>query len=82
MARLILDGTLRQLAGGDSIVEIDATGTSLSISLDNGITWQPVSTIDGSEKFDLTKYVSGTYGYLLRLGLRGEPESAVVRKLS
>ena len=65
-----------------SIVEIDATGTSLSISLDNGITWQPVSTIDGSEKFDLTKYVSGTYGYLLRLGLRGEPESAVVRKLS
>jgi molybdopterin converting factor small subunit len=24
LARLILDGTLRQLAGGDSIVEIDA----------------------------------------------------------
>ena len=24
MARLILDGTLRQLAGGDSVIEVDA----------------------------------------------------------
>ena len=65
-----------------SIVEIDATGASLSISLDNGITWQPVSTTDGSENFDLTKHVAGTYGYLLRLDLQGEPETAVVRELS
>jgi hypothetical protein len=73
---------VRKIYAATPFVEIDATGASLSISLDNGISWQPVSTTNGSKAFDLTKYVASTYGYLLRVDLRGVPESAVVRKLS
>ena len=62
-----------------SIIEIDADGTGLAVSLDNGITWQPISPTGGSGSFDLTKHVAGTYGYLLRLDLRAEAE---VRQLA
>lgn len=62
-----------------SVVEFDGTGTRLSVSLDNGITWLP---IHASGRLDLTKLVAGTYGYLLRLDLRGAPEAAVVRRLA
>jgi hypothetical protein len=56
-----------------SIVKLDAVGTALSISLDNGLTW----TVPASP--DLTPLVSGRYGYLLKLTLKGE--GAVVRSL-
>jgi hypothetical protein len=65
-----------------SVVELDAQGTDLSLSLDHGVTWQPVAPTSGAGVFDLTKHVAGTYGYLLRLGLHGTPQSAVVRKLA
>ncbi len=65
-----------------SAVEIDATGASLAVSLDNGITWKPVVTVDGPERLDLTERVAGTYGYLLRVDLEGVPGSAEVRKLA
>ena len=64
-----------------SVVEIDATDASLSVSLDNGFTWQPVASVDAREQFDLTELVAGTYGYLLRIELKGVPGSAEVRKL-
>ncbi len=61
-----------------SIVEIDAQGASLAVSLDNGLTWQD---LDATATVDLTRQVSGTYGYLLRITLRGRPDEAVVRRL-
>lgn len=63
-----------------SVVEIDATGATLSISLDNGISWKNVNPNQGA--IGLTAYVSGTYGYLLKITLRGEPNKAIVRSLT
>ena len=56
-----------------SVVKLDATGVTTSVSVDNGLTWvTPASP-------DLTPLVSGRYGYLLKLDLKGE--NAVVRSL-
>lgn len=64
-----------------SVVEIDATGATLSISLDNGISWKALKADSGPALVDLTPYVSGTYGYLLKIALEGRPGEAVVRSL-
>lgn len=63
-----------------SVVEIDATGASLSISLDGGISWQPIPAGPVAGKFDLTGRVAGRYGYLLRVDLEGQ-DTARVRRL-
>jgi hypothetical protein len=56
-----------------SVVKVDGTGVTLSVSLDNGQSWvTPRSP-------DLTPLASGRYGYLLKLSLKGE--GAVVRSL-
>ncbi len=60
-----------------SVVEVDASGATFSISLDNGITWQPVT----GSAMDLTRQVAGQYGYLFRVALQGTPGSAVLRSL-
>jgi hypothetical protein len=62
-----------------SIVKVDTAGTELSISVDNGITWSELAR--GRDEHDLTSYVSGRYGYLLKLSLAGEPNEAIVRRL-
>jgi hypothetical protein len=62
-----------------SVVQLNAVGARLAISLDNGITWKDVGA--AGKTLDLTPYVSGTYGYLLKITLRGEPGKAVVRSL-
>jgi len=64
-----------------SIVQIDAEGTSLAISLDNGLTWIDLATVSKPTRLDLTKHVSGTYGYLLKITLRDRPGEAIVRSL-
>jgi len=64
-----------------SVVEIDAAGASLSISLDNGLTWSDVSVASWPATVDLTPQVSGTYGYLLKIALTGRPGEAAVRRL-
>jgi len=58
-----------------SVVKLDATGVSASISLDNGLTWKEPADLD------LTPHVSGTYGYLLKLSFKGDPGQAVLRSL-
>ena len=65
-----------------SVVEMDAEGVELSVSLDHGSTWQAVETAQGRNAYDLTRHVAGTYGYLLRVGLRGNPQEALVRNLA
>jgi len=62
-----------------SVVKLDASSASASLSLDNGLTWQKLDTAGG--RMDLTLHVSGRYGYLLKIELRGDPERAVVRSL-
>lgn len=65
-----------------SVVELDADGTSLALSLDNGLSWRDLEVGSWPAVLDLTRHVSGTYGYLLKITLRGRPNEAVVRSLA
>ena len=58
---------------GASVVRMEGERVGVSLSTDNGITWQPVSLSEGTA--DLTRFISGRYGYLLKLHL--EPRSLV-----
>jgi hypothetical protein len=62
-----------------SMVRIEGEGVDLSASLDGGLTWKPVALRDGSA--DLTRLVARTYGYLLRIALRGEAGKPLLRSL-
>jgi len=64
-----------------SVVAVDAHGALLSISLDNGLTWQQLPADSWPATLALTPHVSGTYGYLLKITLRGRPNEALVRSL-
>lgn len=64
-----------------SVVEIDAEGATVEISLDNAATWEPQKVTKWPARIDLTGRVAGTYGYLLKVVLKGQPEKAVLRKL-
>ena len=59
-----------------SVVTLDADGVSLSVSLDNGLTWADVA--EDPDNADLTGLVSGRYGYLLRLDMA---DDAIVRSM-
>ena len=61
------------------MVEIDGRGCSLSVSTDNGLNWADVSARDG--RADLTKQIGITYGYLLKIALKGRPGEAFVKSL-
>lgn len=65
-----------------SVVRIDGQAVSLAVSLDNGLTWKDLGTPSSPAVVDLTRQVSGTYGYLLKIFLRGQPGKAVVRSMS
>lgn len=69
-----------------SVVALEAEGdVTASLSLDNGHSWRelkdPVRKESGRLTFDLTRHVSGTYGYLLKIALKGKPEKTMVRSL-
>jgi len=69
-----------------SVVELDGSGLALSISLDGGLSWQPVvvedEAVEGeSAAVDLTSHVSGHYGYLFKIQLTGKPGESVLRSL-
>ena len=65
-----------------SLVELDASGAGLALSVDNGRTWRELAVPAGSAPLDLTTHVAGRYGYLLKISLRGQPGQAVVRALA
>ena len=61
-----------------SIVKIEGDGVALDVSTDNGLSWQSVGE---AGTYDLTRQASGRYGYLLKVMLRGQSGSAVLRSL-
>jgi hypothetical protein len=63
-----------------SVVLAEGEGIALSVSHDNGISWKDQGSPAGP--LDLTPLVSGRYGYLLRVALRGKPGEAVLRSLA
>lgn len=64
-----------------SVIEIDATGATLSYSKDFGATWISIETKTWPAKVDLTQQVAGSYGYHLRTELKGKPGEAIIRSL-
>ena len=64
-----------------SLVQADGRGLSLGVSLDGGRTWRDLAVDAWPAALDVTRYVSGTYGYLLKVGLRGKPGETVLRSL-
>jgi hypothetical protein len=67
-----------------SVVTLEATlPVALAVSLDHGLTWQHAGTVPvGKGAVDLTRFVKGTYGYLLRLSTSGAAKQAAVAALS
>ncbi len=76
-------GPLDTLAGDREAaqVELAASGASLELSLDNGLTWRDLRA-PSAAPLDLTPHVAGRYGYLLKIVLRGQPGEALVRALA
>jgi hypothetical protein len=64
-----------------SMVEVDATGATLAWSPDSGDSWITLEPKQWPAIVDLTAQVAGTYGYLLKVGLKGKPQEALVRSL-
>jgi len=57
-----------------SVVQLDASGVTASVSVDNGLSWSAAPA-----SLDLTPLVSGRYGYLLKLDFASA--DSVLRKL-
>jgi alkylhydroperoxidase family enzyme len=64
-----------------SVVEIDASDASLAWSPDFGDTWITLETKQWPTTIDMTPHVAGSYGYLLKIGLKGKPGSALLKSL-
>lgn len=64
-----------------SVVDVDATDATLAWSPDSGDTWITLEPKQWPAKVDLTAQVAGSYGYLLKISLKGKPEAARVRSL-
>ena len=64
-----------------SVVEVDAAETTLAWSPDYGDSWITLEPKQWPATMDLTKDVAGSYGYLLKIALKGKPDAAVVRSL-
>ncbi len=59
-----------------------ATGAvDAEVSTDGGRTWSPLGPLKNKARYDLTRFVRGKYGYLIRLAITGEPGAAVLRSL-
>ena len=55
---------------------------ALHVSRDQGRSWQPVATVaPGSATVDLTRWVQGSYGFLVRLQSAGQAGELVLRSL-
>jgi hypothetical protein len=67
-----------------SIMTLDAAApVTVSVSLDHGRSWENVTTVArGQHAVDLTRWVKGTYGFLVRLTASGKANQLVLRSLA
>ena len=67
-----------------SIVRFDtAVATSVFVSTDHGHSWQEVGQVmPGPNRIDLTRWVKGTYGYLVKFSANGSANDLLLRSLS
>ena len=64
-----------------SVIEVDAAEASLAWSPDFGDSWITLEPKQWPATMDLTAQVAGSYGYLLKVGLKGKPGTALLRSL-
>lgn len=65
-----------------SLVTLEGANVTLSLSLDNGLSWRDLKRMTESpQTWDLTGRVAGTYGYLLKTAFAGKPGEALIRRL-
>lgn len=64
-----------------SVVEVDGTDVTLAWSPDFGDSWITLEPKQWPAVVDLTPQVAGSYGYLLKVGLKGKPGVALLRSL-
>ena len=66
-----------------SVVTLDAArSVAVLVSLDHGKSWQDVTTVaEGRNSVDLTRWVKGTYGFLLKLQMEGQANELVLRTM-
>ncbi|MCH7685597.1 MAG: hypothetical protein IH899_02770 [Planctomycetes bacterium] len=64
-----------------SVIELNGKGVTASLSRDNAATWEPLTINKQPAIVDLTKRVAGTYGYLLKIRLKGNPDEVVLSSL-
>ncbi len=67
-----------------SVVTLDAARpVTVSVSLDHGKTWMQAATVPrGQRSIDLTRWVKGTYGFLLKLRAAGRAGEVVLRTMT
>ncbi len=67
-----------------SVITLDAAEAKLSVSTDNGMSWENVGFVKPAAKatLDLTKHVKGKYGYLVKLAFEGKPGQTAVRSMA
>jgi hypothetical protein len=64
-----------------SIVLDASCMVTVEISVDGGRRWERVGRVQNNARTDLTRFVRGRYGYLVRLKVKGSPGEALVRFL-
>lgn len=64
-----------------SVIEVDAAEATLAWSPDFGDSWITLEPKQWPAVMDLTPQVAGSYGYLLKVALKGKPETALLRSL-
>ncbi len=63
-------------------VRVKAAGpVCAEVSTNGGRTWSGLGDLPSGARVDLTRHVRGTYGYLVRLKIEGEPGQAVIEGL-
>ena len=63
-------------------VMIDASrAVQAAVSTDGGMNWNSLGRLENRNRFDLTRFVRGTYRYLIRLEMNGEPGVAVLKTI-
>ncbi len=67
-----------------SVVSLDAAlPITVLVSLDHGRTWQRVATAEAGETtVDLTRWIKGTYGFLLKFQATGRAQELALRSMT
>jgi hypothetical protein len=67
-----------------SVISLDAAvAVKVSLSLDNGLSWQEAGVLEpGKRTLDLTRWVKGGYGYLVQLKMAGEAGDVAIRSMA